>query len=294
MQPSKPEQAKVHRPSQPECKLEEQGNDTSTHVCVRCLGHRDWSGERDGCSCVTDVVKGPSLVRVDLAHVTNRGGPVFRSGVVRTQLRRTMLDRFGIGVTDRSCPQPQSVTLDVISFEICWGRCDNDVVTKAKVRSTTVKSWLRVHLVPTIIAVAIAVVFATGAPWWVPRVRGQSSQQGLNVVGFAGGCETFRVYAQNRWNPYGTVKMNAPDRLSTQIGGCSPNQTIAVDGWVHGRVAYPNNTPPWNSDAWFHVTDGGWVSFGGVRDLATEQDPSGVGDGGVPAPLASGCEGSTT
>jgi len=147
---------------------------------------------------------------------------------------------------------------------------------------------------PLVLAVIVAVVFATGSPWWFPLVRGnhhKHTDQGLNVVGFTGSCSRFRVYAQNRWQPYGTKKMNAPDPLSTQIGGFSPNQTIAVDGWVHGRVAYPNNQPPWNSDVWFHVADGGWVSFAGVRALATSNDPTGLAGGGPEAAAPPSCEG---
>lgn len=112
------------------------------------------------------------------------------------------------------------------------------------------------------------------------------------IVGFSGGCPAFRVYAQNRWRAYGARKLRAPDPLATKVGSFAANEIIAVDGWVHAAIAYPNNRPPWNSDVWYHVADGsGWVSFAGVRALPTDQDPTGRADGGVPAPVPSDCEG---
>lgn len=87
--------------------------------------------------------------------------------------------------------------------------------------------------------------------------------------------------------------MNAPDPLATQIGGFAPNQVVAVDGWVHGNIAYPSNAPPWNSDIWFHVRDGGWVTFGAVRAVPTDFDPTGREDGGPPAAASSRCQGAT-
>lgn len=114
----------------------------------------------------------------------------------------------------------------------------------------------------------------------------------LSVVQFTGKCDPFRVYAQNRWLPYGTRKLRAPDPLATQIGGFDPNQIIALDGWVHAAIAFPNNTPPFNSDIWYHLADNsGWVAFGAVRAVPTDQDPTLRADGGAPAPTPSSCEG---
>ncbi len=86
------------------------------------------------------------------------------------------------------------------------------------------------------------------------------------ITGFSGGCPAFRVYAQNRWRPVGTAIRISPNALSTQVGSFPPNMVIAVNGWVHGRVGYATNEPPFDSDVWFHLADGaGWVSFAGVR-----------------------------
>lgn len=116
----------------------------------------------------------------------------------------------------------------------------------------------------------------------------------VDVVGFSGGCEPFRVYAQNRFEPYGARKLNAPDPLATQIGGFAPNQIVAADGWVRGAIAYPNNRPPLNSNVWFHVADGsGWVAFAAVRAVPTSPDPTGgfSEDIGEPAVVPEACAG---
>ena len=111
---------------------------------------------------------------------------------------------------------------------------------------------------------------------------------------FSGGCEKFAVYAQNRWAPYGTAVRTQPDVLAPKEDkSFAPNEVIAVDGWVHtSQPAYPTNTPPWNSDVWFHVANfDGWVSFAGVRAEPTAQDPTGRADGGPAAPTTQDCEG---
>jgi len=65
-----------------------------------------------------------------------------------------------------------------------------------------------------------------------------------------------------------------------------------VNGWVHGRVGYATNEPPFDSDVWFHLADGaGWVSFAGVRMNPTTFDPTGTADGGPPAATSPSCEG---
>ena len=145
--------------------------------------------------------------------------------------------------------------------------------------------------------IAIAVVFATGPPFWFEGawqlLSGERPSPETAVVGFVGGCEPFRVYAQNRYPPLGTRKRRAPDPLATAVGSFAGNEIIAVDGWVRAAVAYPSNSPPWNSDAWYHLADGsGWVAFAAVRALPTVPDPtSGFSEGGPEAPLPDDCEG---
>lgn len=112
------------------------------------------------------------------------------------------------------------------------------------------------------------------------------------VVGFVGGCAPFRVYAQNRWLPYGAAIRSGPSLANKQISARDPNQSIEVNGWVHGDVAYPHNAKPFNSNIWFHLADGaGWVSFAGVREDPTFNDPTLLASGGTPAPTEPGCQG---
>lgn len=108
----------------------------------------------------------------------------------------------------------------------------------------------------------------------------------------SGACEPFAVYAQNRWDPLGASERSEPDVLAQKIGSFAGNEVIAVDGWVKtGTPVYPTNTPPWDSDIWFHtVHEDGWVSFPGVRGEPTLPDPSAAADGGRPAPTAAECE----
>lgn len=108
----------------------------------------------------------------------------------------------------------------------------------------------------------------------------------------SGGCAPFQVFAQGRWKPYGAALRRDPSVLSPQIGGFPANMSLAADGWVHSRPAYPTNTAPWNSDVWYHVTGGGWVSFAGVRSTPVSEDPTGLDpDGGPPAPVSDACQG---
>jgi hypothetical protein len=138
-----------------------------------------------------------------------------------------------------------------------------------------------------------AVVFLLGlvaAVVGISQFQRPSANPG--VIRFVGGCSPFQVFAQNRWAPYGTAVRSAPSILSKQIGAKDPNQSLAVNGWVHGTVAYPRNTPPWNSDVWFHLADGaGWVSFAGTRADPVSRDPTGLADGGPPAQTDPACEG---
>ena len=152
------------------------------------------------------------------------------------------------------------------------------------------------------LALFIAVASASSAPFWwqyVPYVHHHSANptpspsSTYGVISFSGGCAPYQVYAQNRWAPYGTAVRTEPNVLARQISAFDGNHSIAVNGWVHSSVPYPTNTPPWNSDVWFHLADGtGWVSFSGVRATPTAQDPTGYADGGTPAPTPATCQGS--
>lgn len=176
-----------------------------------------------------------------------------------------------------------------------------------------------------VVSLLAGIFFATDWPWWVHLIEGHETpghgstgpvtpgssesssastksarpvKQGVKhsaVTGMAGGCGSFQVFAQNRWPVYGAALREQPNVLSKQIGGFPGNKSITVNGWVHGRAAYPTNTPPWNNDVWYHLADGsGWVSFGGVRATPTSQDPSGQSkDGGPPATISSNCQGAT-
>lgn len=88
------------------------------------------------------------------------------------------------------------------------------------------------------------------------------------------------------------IGLRAAERAVEQVGSYPGNMSIAVNGWVHGRTAYPANTRPWNSNVWFHLADGAaWVSFPGVRATPTSHDHTGVVNGGYPAPTPSRCTG---
>lgn len=142
------------------------------------------------------------------------------------------------------------------------------------------------------VTVAVAIAAAGSVPWWWKLVTGQPAAQASAIAGMSGGCTTFQVFAQNRWAPLGTAIREQPNVLSTQVGSYPGNMSIAVNGWVYGRAAYPTNTPPWNSNVWFHLADGaGWVSFPGVRATPTSPDPTGLANGGDPAPTPTRCEG---
>jgi len=147
-----------------------------------------------------------------------------------------------------------------------------------------------------ITAIVVAVLAAGSVPWWwqfMPWNK-KGSHPPPGVVGFSGGCDAFQIFAQNRWDPVGTVVRAQPNVNSKQVGGYAANQSITVNGWVHSRPAYPTNTAPWNSDIWFHVADdSGWVSFPGVRAAPVAHDPTGTDPyGGIPAATVGSCEGS--
>lgn len=148
-----------------------------------------------------------------------------------------------------------------------------------------------------IVSIVLAVAAAGSAPWWWRYVHHASppatvSTNSSQIAGMSGGCPRFQIFAQNRWAPVGTAIREQPNVLSTQVGSYPGNMSIAVNGWVYGRAAYPTNTPPWNSNVWYHLADGaGWVSFPGVRATPTSPDPTGHARGGDPAPTPPACEG---
>lgn len=146
------------------------------------------------------------------------------------------------------------------------------------------------------VSIFLTIAAASSAPWWWkyvhPSATTATSRASGEIAGMSGDCAAFQVFAQNRWAPYGTAIRSQPNVLSVQVGSYPGNMSIAVNGWVYGRAAYPTNTPPWNSNIWFHLADGaGWVSFPGVRATPTSQDPTGLANGGDPAPTPSRCEG---
>jgi hypothetical protein len=139
------------------------------------------------------------------------------------------------------------------------------------------------------VAVIIALVLATGPPWWFKSL---SSQPSASIAALQGGCKSFDVYAQNRWAPVGAEVRAQPNVLSAGIESFAPNEIISVNGWVNGRAPYPTNVAPFNSGVWYHLTDGaGWVSFAGTRAVPTTFDPTGQASGGPPAPTLPRCKG---
>lgn len=145
-----------------------------------------------------------------------------------------------------------------------------------------------------IFSVLLAIATLGSAPWWWHYVHpsAKAATGSSEIAGMSGGCARFQVFAQNRWAPLGAAIRAQPSVLSTQVGSFPGNMSIAVNGWVYGAVAYPTNTPPWNSDIWFHLADGsGWVSFAGIRATPTSPDPTGHANGGDPAPAPASCEG---
>jgi hypothetical protein len=126
-------------------------------------------------------------------------------------------------------------------------------------------------------------------PSWsgTPHTRAPT---GTAVNEIVGGCEPFAVFAQNRWAALGAVRRAEPIATATEIGQYAGNEIISVNGWIRARAPYPTNTSPWNSDVWFHVTDGGWVAFAAVRADPTFEDKTLLSnDGGRPVPLDLNC-----
>jgi len=142
--------------------------------------------------------------------------------------------------------------------------------------------------------VASLIAMAIGAIVVNTYQSSQNDNPPDGVLGFEGGCEPFTLYAQNRWAALGASVRAEPAPTGEKVGSFAPNELVTTDGWVRSRSAYPTNSPPWNSDAWFHLADNsGWVSFAAVRSDPTSPDPTGLDpDGGRPAPLSETCGGS--
>lgn len=139
-----------------------------------------------------------------------------------------------------------------------------------------------------VLALVVAVLSASTAPWWWERLSGGDTGD------LVGGCERFSVYAQNQFEPFGTKIWATPSPTADSYHGFAPNELITVDGWVRTRSPYPSNSAPWDSDAWFHLTNGaGWVTFAGVRSDPTDPSTAGnFGEGSSPAPTDPDCAGS--
>lgn len=146
-----------------------------------------------------------------------------------------------------------------------------------------------------IVITVVVTVIAAGSPWWwryMPWER-SSAQPPSPIAGMTGGCTPFAAYAQNRYPPYGAAIRAQPNDLSTREGSYSGNTVISVNGWVYGTADYPTNPPPWNSNIWFHLTDGsGWVAYPAVRAYPMTPDPTGENpNGGPPVATSKSCEG---
>jgi hypothetical protein len=153
----------------------------------------------------------------------------------------------------------------------------------------TTRKWPREWSIAAISAglvIGIVAGFATGAiQSVVDRVSGHDR-------GMVGGCTPFNLFAQNQFDPVGTLIWSAPEPQATSRPGFAPNQIVTVDGWARGRSPYITNTVPWNTEAWFHLAnDDGWVTFAGVRANPTSKDPTNTGPGSDPAPLDASCLG---
>ena len=143
------------------------------------------------------------------------------------------------------------------------------------------------------IVLMVAAVIGVLVWWRYPLMAHSSAPPASAVAGMTGGCTAYEAIAQNRYPPYGTAIRTQPNALSTKIGSYSGNSVISVNGWVYGTAAYPTNRPPWNSNIWFHLSDGaGWVSFPGVRAYPMTPDPDGLNpNGGPPVATPASCEG---
>lgn len=156
-----------------------------------------------------------------------------------------------------------------------------------------VAGWLDPPKVPARALWTIAIFSLVGSVACGVLAAIPASGPPVGVSGMSGGCAPFEAIAQNRYPPYGAAIRTQPNAKSTQIASYAGNKPIAVNGWVYGTAEYPTNPPPWNSNIWFHLTDGtGWVSFAAVRAYPMTPDPDGLNpNGGPPVATPKACEG---
>lgn len=137
----------------------------------------------------------------------------------------------------------------------------------------------------------LLVLLAAATAFLAMKARGADHP---GVQPLSGGCPAYRIYSQRRWEPYGVRIRYSPYPNARTLSdvGFAPNADIWVDGWVHTQPLAPTDQAPFNSDIWFHLSDGrGWIPYAGVRALPTDADPTGGhGDGGTPAPTPAACE----
>jgi hypothetical protein len=140
-------------------------------------------------------------------------------------------------------------------------------------------------------SVLISVIAASSAPWWWGNLP--TAKPAYVIAGISGGCHLFTVVAQNGWPPYGAVAKRQPKPSSLTNEIFAGNEIIAVDGWVHGGAIYPTDASPWNSDVWYHLSDGrGWIAYPAVRAAQAQPHPTPTNpDGRPPAATTAACEG---
>lgn len=147
------------------------------------------------------------------------------------------------------------------------------------------------RLIEAAIGLVLGLTLLGGAPlWWHPFLRAVGLDPAIAPL--KGGCGSYTIYAQGRWDPLGAALRAKPDGNAKKVGGFGANEPIVVNGWVHGgSTLYPNNPAPYDNDIWFHLAnDSGWVSFGGTRAEPVDRDPTDRNpDGGVPAPTPQDC-----
>lgn len=156
----------------------------------------------------------------------------------------------------------------------------------------------------TILVAATTSVATTTAPTSTTTTTEHAPSGVEPLFEFVGGCERFHVYAQGRLSSpgYGAALrvdpfLSAPrgdvDPSTPRIDGFAANTILSVNGWVATEAPYATEPDPWDSDVWFHLTNGmGWVSFAGVRAQASHPgETDGPAGGGQPVEIRPECEG---
>lgn len=170
---------------------------------------------------------------------------------------------------------------------------DRRIAVPAAVVITVVAVRYRVSTVPTetllrrlkVGTVALVVLVAALYAGYVARGPITDHVADLPSLSIGGGCEPFALYAQSEFEPRGARLWAAPSPTAESRGSVPPNGLITVDGWVRARSPYPSNTPPWDSDVWFHLADdSAWVTFAGVRSDPTAPNANGSAEEGSSVP----------